>query len=175
MVKHMKILWCEHRRISEYFLPFFIIVQRRINLFCWGDSFLVTWVPLRRFRATDEKAASFIQSNIHQSYCLIILPKGYQEPRNEVGFQSLTECISGIWTRICAIQSEYTILLCHLLSLCCLLFNPFMHNVVKWPNILLKSCGVHYSRFLKYVWPFYNIMPERVKAAHLCGITASIK
>ena len=21
--------------------------------------------------------------------------------------------------------------------------NPFMHNVVKWPNILLKSCGVH--------------------------------
>ena len=28
-------------------------------------------------------------------------------------------------------------------------FNPFMHNVVKWPNIL-------------YVWPFYN-MHERVK------------
>ena len=32
------------------------------------------------------------------------------------------------------------------------LFNPFMHNVAKWPNILLK-----------YVWPFYNIMHERVK------------
>ena len=29
------------------------------------------------------------------------------------------------------------------------IFNPFMHNVVKWPNILLKSCGVcilqHYA------------------------------
>ena len=42
-------------------------------------------------------------------------------------------------------------------------FNPFMHNVVKWPNILSESCGVHTARFLKYVWPFYNIMHERVK------------
>ena len=41
--------------------------------------------------------------------------------------------------------------------------NPFMHNVVKWPNIILKSCGVNTARFLKYVWPFYNIMHERVK------------
>ena len=40
--------------------------------------------------------------------------------------------------------------------------NPFMHNVVKWPNILQKSCDVHTARFLKYVWPFYNIH-ERVK------------
>ena len=38
-----------------------------------------------------------------------------------------------------------------------------MDNVVKWPNILQKSCGVHTARFLKYVWPFYNIMYERVK------------
>ena len=37
-----------------------------------------------------------------------------------------------------------------------------MHNVVKWPNILQKSCSVHAARFLKYVWPFYNIMHERV-------------
>ena len=42
-------------------------------------------------------------------------------------------------------------------------FNPFMHNVVKWPNILQKSCGVNTTRFLKYVWPFYNIMHQRVK------------
>ena len=42
------------------------------------------------------------------------------------------------------------------------LFNPFMHNVVKWPKILLKYCGVHTARFLKYVWPFYNIMHKRV-------------
>ena len=48
---------------------------------------------------------------------------------------------------------------------CCVFqaFNPFMHNVVKWPNMLLKFCGVHTTRFLKYVWPFYNnIMHERV-------------
>ena len=38
------------------------------------------------------------------------------------------------------------------------LINPFMHNVVKWPNILEKSCEVYAARFLKYVWPFYNIM-----------------
>ena len=44
----------------------------------------------------------------------------------------------------------------------CNIFNPFMRNVVKWPNILWKSCGVHTARFLKCVWPFYN-MHERVK------------
>ena len=42
-------------------------------------------------------------------------------------------------------------------------FNPFMHNIVKWPNILQKSCSVHTARFLKYVWPFYNIMHDTVK------------
>ena len=36
------------------------------------------------------------------------------------------------------------------------LFNPFMRNVEKWPNILLKSCTVSTSRFLKCVWPFYQ-------------------
>ena len=41
--------------------------------------------------------------------------------------------------------------------------NPFMHNVVKWPNILQKSYDVHTARFLKYAWPFYNITHERVK------------
>ena len=41
-------------------------------------------------------------------------------------------------------------------------FNHFMHNVVKWPNILLKSCVVNTVRFLKYVWPFCNIMHARV-------------
>ena len=40
---------------------------------------------------------------------------------------------------------------------CC--FNPFMHGVLKWPNILQKSCS---AKFLKCVWPFYN-MHERVK------------
>ena len=37
-----------------------------------------------------------------------------------------------------------------------------MHNFVKWPNIFKKSCGVNTARFLKHVWPFYNIMHERV-------------
>ena len=45
-----------------------------------------------------------------------------------------------------------------------MLVNAFMHNVVKWPNILQKSRGVHTARFLKYVWSFYNIMHERVNA-----------
>ena len=46
------------------------------------------------------------------------------------------------------------------------LLNPFMHNVVKWPDILQKSCGVDTARFLKYVWPFYNIMHERLNNFH---------
>ena len=36
-------------------------------------------------------------------------------------------------------------------------------HVVKWSNIFSKSCGVNTARFLKYVWPFDNIMHERVK------------
>ena len=40
--------------------------------------------------------------------------------------------------------------------------NPFMHNVVKWPNILSNSCALHAARFLKYASPFYNIMHESV-------------
>ena len=39
-----------------------------------------------------------------------------------------------------------------------------MYNVVKWSSILQKSCSVYTARFLKYVWPFYNIMHERVNA-----------
>ena len=32
--------------------------------------------------------------------------------------------------------------------------NPFLHNVVKWPNILLKSCGVpHFTTLrMKGLW-----------------------
>ena len=37
-----------------------------------------------------------------------------------------------------------------------------MHNVEKWPNILLKPRGVNTASFLKYVWPFLNIKPQRV-------------
>ena len=47
-----------------------------------------------------------------------------------------------------------------------LMVNPFMHNVVKWSKMLLKSCGVNTARFLKYVWPFYN-MHERVNMSSL--------
>ena len=39
-----------------------------------------------------------------------------------------------------------------------LFINPLFHNIEKWSNILLKSCGVYTVRFLKYVWPFFNIM-----------------
>ena len=34
-------------------------------------------------------------------------------------------------------------------------------SVEKWSNIHLKFCGVNTERFVKYVWPFFNIMHER--------------
>ena len=46
-------------------------------------------------------------------------------------------------------------------------------SCIKWLNILLKSCGVHTARFLKYVWPFYNIMYERVKVMKLWSYVVS--
>ena len=42
-------------------------------------------------------------------------------------------------------------------------FNIFKHDVEKWPNILLKSCGFHTTRLLKYVRPFFNIKHEKIK------------
>ena len=36
--------------------------------------------------------------------------------------------------------------------------NPFMHNVVKWLNTLLKSCGVH-TFFYKHQWPRFLSRP----------------
>ena len=39
-----------------------------------------------------------------------------------------------------------------------------MQNVEERPNILYKSRGVHGTRFLKYIWPFFNIINERIKA-----------
>ena len=56
-----------------------------------------------------------------------------------------------------------TVINCFFIFLSVYFFNPFMHNVVKWPNILKRSCVVNTARFLKSVWPFYNIMYERVK------------
>ena len=38
----------------------------------------------------------------------------------------------------------------------------FMHNDPKWPNILKKYCGVNKVRLLKYVWPFFIIIYEKV-------------
>ena len=38
-----------------------------------------------------------------------------------------------------------------------------MHNIGKWSNILQKYCGVHNASFFKYVWPFFDIIHERVK------------
>ena len=50
-------------------------------------------------------------------------------------------------------------------------FNPFMHNVEKWLNILQKSCGVHTAIFLKYVWPFFNTMHETVTTQYFFSVT----
>ena len=41
-------------------------------------------------------------------------------------------------------------------------FNPFLYNVKKWPNTLLKYCRVNTRRFLKYTWLLCNIMQESV-------------
>ena len=41
------------------------------------------------------------------------------------------------------------------------MINPFMY-IKKWPNILLKSCGVDTAIFLKYIWPFFNIMHKKI-------------
>ena len=50
-----------------------------------------------------------------------------------------------------------------------LLFNPSMHNVDKWSNILLKSCSVNVARFLKYFWlnNCFWIHFTYLQAAHL--------
>ena len=40
-----------------------------------------------------------------------------------------------------------------------------MHNAEKWPNILENSWGVQTTRFLKYVWPFFDSMHENVNSA----------
>ena len=41
--------------------------------------------------------------------------------------------------------------------------NPFTH-AEKPPNIPQKTCSVQNARFFRYVWPFFDIMNERVKA-----------
>ena len=43
-------------------------------------------------------------------------------------------------------------------------FNSFMQNVEKWPKIIKKSCGAHSARLLRYVWPFFNVMHEKINA-----------
>ena len=48
-----------------------------------------------------------------------------------------------------------------------ILLTSFMYNVDKWPNILLKSCGIHTARFLMYFWLFFNIMYEGLDGAVL--------
>ena len=36
-------------------------------------------------------------------------------------------------------------------------------NGEKWPKILLNSCDVNTTMFLKHVWPFFSIMNEKIK------------
>ena len=38
-----------------------------------------------------------------------------------------------------------------------------MHNVEKFRNILLRILRYEHSKFLKYIWPFFNIIHEWVK------------
>ena len=43
--------------------------------------------------------------------------------------------------------------------------NPLFYDVEKWPHILQKSCYVNTARFLKYAWPIFNIMKQRIKSS----------
>ena len=38
---------------------------------------------------------------------------------------------------------------------------PFMYDIEKYPNMFKKSWGVS-ARFLKYVWPFFHILYEKI-------------
>ena len=49
-----------------------------------------------------------------------------------------------------------------------------MHDVEKWPNVLQKSCGVNTTRFLNYVWTFFNIKHRKFKHGILF-LTCNIK
>ena len=53
-------------------------------------------------------------------------------------------------------------LLSHQSSVSIFNFNPLMHNFEKCPSILLRSCGAYTARSLKYVWPLFNNMHEKV-------------
>ena len=41
-------------------------------------------------------------------------------------------------------------------------FNTFMRDCENLPNVLYKSDSACNSRFLKYVWPFFVFLYERV-------------
>ena len=45
-----------------------------------------------------------------------------------------------------------------------------MQNIEKRPSILQKSCGVNAAKFLKYVWPFFNIILERVQLTDIVSL-----
>ena len=42
------------------------------------------------------------------------------------------------------------------------IYWTLIFNVEKWTNILKISWQCHNARLLKYIWPFFNIMHERV-------------
>ena len=45
--------------------------------------------------------------------------------------------------------------------------NTFMHNVEKFWNILLGSCGVNTTTFSNNVWPFCDLMYGKVNGFYL--------
>ena len=40
--------------------------------------------------------------------------------------------------------------------------DPFIYNVEKWSNIILKSCSVNNARFLMNACPFFSIMKGKL-------------
>ena len=45
----------------------------------------------------------------------------------------------------------------------------------KWPDVLQKFCCVNTARVLKYVWPIFIIMHERVKVLNVFKVKAKTR
>ena len=48
-------------------------------------------------------------------------------------------------------------------------FNPFMNNAKQWPNTIQNFCGVNTTKFSKYIWPYFDVIRDRVNEIILKG------
>ena len=98
----------------------------------------------------------FMQWRVRAERLLLKMHYGYSKPL----FHRFSLCD---WTLICNFLSSSTTFWQNLI-----LFYPFHAQCCKMAKHTLKilRCLHHTARFLKYVWPFYNIMHVRVNLFH---------